>query len=224
MTDSFTGELWQSVAGIYEAILAHPFLAGLADGSLPEERFAFYVVQDGLYLKQYGHTLAAIASRAPDASDTEIFARHFIGVLAVEQQLHDSLLAGLGFDPAIVQGAEMAPTTLAFSQLSPGDRSRQVLRRGGRRGPAVLLDLLGGRQGTATPGITGPALPAVDRHLQRCRLRRVRAGGAGPHQPAGYGLSNAERASLRWYFRASSRYEWMFWDMGYRMETWPISV
>jgi len=33
MTDSFTGELWQGVAGIYEAILSHPFLAGMADGA-----------------------------------------------------------------------------------------------------------------------------------------------------------------------------------------------
>ncbi len=41
MTGSFTGELWQSVTGVCEAILKHPFLAGLADGSLPydaEER------------------------------------------------------------------------------------------------------------------------------------------------------------------------------------------
>ena len=44
-----------------------------------------------------------------------MFARHFIGVVAVEQQLHDSLLADLGIDPAIVRGAEMAPTTLAFT-------------------------------------------------------------------------------------------------------------
>jgi thiaminase/transcriptional activator TenA len=24
------------------------------------------------------------------------------------------------------------------------------------------------------------------------------------------------------HFRATSRYEWMFWDMGYRQETWPV--
>ena len=186
MTDSFTSELWQSVAGIYEAILAHPFLAGLADGSLPEETFAFYVVQDGLYLKQYGHTLAAIASRALDASDTEMFARHFIGVVAVEQQLHDSLLADLGIDPAIVQGAEMAPTTLAFtSYLLATARGGSYAE--GVGAAAVLLDLLGGRQGTTAPGVAGPALPAVDRHLQRRGLRRVRPGGAGPRQPAKYG-------------------------------------
>ena len=187
MTDSFTGELWQSAAGIYEAILAHPFLAGLADGSLPEETFAFYVLQDGLYLKQYGHTLAAIASRAPDASDTEMFARHFIGVAAVEQQLHDSLLADLGIDPAVVQGAEMAPTTLAFtSYLLATARGGSYAEGVGAVLPCYWIYWEVGKE-LRRPGVTGPALPAVDRHLQRRGLRRVRPGDAGPHQPAGYG-------------------------------------
>jgi hypothetical protein len=33
------------------AILAHPFLRGVADGSLEEESFFFYLVQDELYLR-----------------------------------------------------------------------------------------------------------------------------------------------------------------------------
>jgi thiaminase/transcriptional activator TenA len=37
----------------------------------------------------------------------------------------------------------------------------------------------------------------------------------GPEQPSG--------ARERWpHFATTSRYEWMFWDMGYRREGWPI--
>ena len=36
---SFTDELWVSIEPIYAAILRHPFIAGLTDGSLPRERF-----------------------------------------------------------------------------------------------------------------------------------------------------------------------------------------
>ena len=43
MSDNFSGELWHGITGIYEAILAHPFLTGLTDGSLPHDAFAFYV-------------------------------------------------------------------------------------------------------------------------------------------------------------------------------------
>ena len=64
MSDSFTGELWHGITGIYRAILAHPFVTGLADGSLPHDAFAFYVVQDALYLQRYADALALVASRA----------------------------------------------------------------------------------------------------------------------------------------------------------------
>src|SRR5512140_382212 len=95
MSDSFSAELWQGVAGVYDAILAHPFLTGLTDGSLPHDAFAFYVVQDAIYLHGYAQVLAA--------------------VLAVEKTLHGSLLADLGIDPAAAEQAEPAPTNLAYT-------------------------------------------------------------------------------------------------------------
>src|SRR3974390_2704190 len=63
--ESFSAQLWESISDIYGAILAHPFVTGLTDGTLPEEAFAFYVVQDALYLREYARALAAVGSRAP---------------------------------------------------------------------------------------------------------------------------------------------------------------
>ena len=31
-----------------------------------------------------------------------------------------------------------------------------------------------------------------------------------------------ERDRVHRHFRTTSRYEWMFWDMGYRREAWPV--
>jgi hypothetical protein len=165
----FSDELWQGAADLYDAILAHPFLAGLTDGSLPESAFAFYVVQDALFLQRYAQALAAVASAAPTGAETEMFARHAAGIIAVERQLHDSLLGKLGISPASVDAAEPAPATLAYTSYL------LAACRGGSYADgvaAVLLDLLGGRQGTAAPRLARPALPAVDRHLQRRRVRR----------------------------------------------------
>ena len=100
MNGRFTSELWQGIGDIYRGILVHPFLTGLTDGSLPQGTFAFYVVQDALYLRQYAKALAAVASRAPDAAGTEMFARHAADAVAVERALHESLLTDLGIDPA----------------------------------------------------------------------------------------------------------------------------
>ena len=41
-----SGRLWAGIDDIYASILAHPFIAGLTDGSLEREAFRFYLVQD----------------------------------------------------------------------------------------------------------------------------------------------------------------------------------
>ena len=35
----FTADLWRSIEPIYAAILRHPFVTGLTDGSLPQPSF-----------------------------------------------------------------------------------------------------------------------------------------------------------------------------------------
>ena len=38
---AFSQELWGSIGPVYAAILGHPFVRGLTDGSLPRESFRF---------------------------------------------------------------------------------------------------------------------------------------------------------------------------------------
>ena len=39
---------------------------------------------------------------------------------------------------------------------------------------------------------------------------------------AGEDLGRAERGRVLANFLVTSRYEWMFWDAGWRQETWPV--
>jgi thiaminase/transcriptional activator TenA len=222
MNGRFTSELWQGIGDIYRGILVHPFLTGLTDGSLPQGTFAFYVVQDALYLRQYAKALAAVASRAPDAAGTEMFARHAADAVAVERALHESLLADLGIDPAAASAAKPAPTNLAYTSY-------------------LLAAIYGG---SYADGL-GAVLPCywiyweVGKELQRRgspdpRYQRwidtyggeefgaaVRAVLAVTDE-LGPVLAPRERERVHQHFRVTSRYEWMFWDMGYRKQTWPI--
>lgn len=219
---ALTDALWQGVSDIYAEILAHPFLAGLTDGTLPPEKFTFYVIQDALYLRDYARALAVVASRAPDAVQIEMFARHAAEAIAVERTLHDSLLTDLGIDPATADTAEPAPTTLAYT--------------------SYLLAAAGG--GSYAEGV-GAVLPCywiyweVGKELQRrgspdARYQRWidQYGSDSFGQTVqdvlavadnfGPGLTPSERQRVHHHLRATSRYEWMFWDMGYRKEKWPI--
>ena len=35
-------------------------------------------------------------------------------------------------------------------------------------------------------------------------------------------LGAEELGAMRRHFLVTSRYEWMFWNMGYRLERWPV--
>jgi thiaminase/transcriptional activator TenA len=222
VAESFSAQLWDSVSDIYQSILAHPFLTGLTDGTLPEESFAFYVVQDALYLREYARALAAVASRAPTAGAMRMFAGHAAEAIAAELELHGALARELGIDPEMLRRAEPAPTNLAYT--------------------SYLLATAGG--GSYAEGV-GVVLPcywiyaAVGKELLRSgspdpRYQRWIATYGGDEYAAvvadviaeldrvSPGLSDDERARVRRHFRTTSRYEWMFWQMGWVKESWPV--
>ena len=113
--DPFSARLWESIGDIYRAILAHPFITGLTDGTLPAESFAFYVVQDALYLQDYARALAVVGSRAPTSDAMQMFARHAADAVAAELELHATLLGELGISPQDVKRAEQAPTNRGYT-------------------------------------------------------------------------------------------------------------
>lgn len=79
---------WQAALPEIERIKRLPFLRELADGTLPDDIFRFYISQDRLYLDNYTRVLAHIASRLPDMADVETFLAFAVDGVAVEKELH----------------------------------------------------------------------------------------------------------------------------------------
>ncbi|MFY1621052.1 TenA family protein, partial [Micromonospora sp. WMMD736] len=107
--------LWSGIEPIYSAILAHPFVTGLTDGTLAPDVFAHYVAQDVHYLRDYARALSVASAKAPTQADTAMFARHAAQVFDVELALHAELLPQLGFDLADIDAAGVTPTTRAYT-------------------------------------------------------------------------------------------------------------
>jgi thiaminase (transcriptional activator TenA) len=220
--DSFSAGLWDGISDIYGAILAHPFLTGLTDGTLPEESFAFYVIQDALYLRDYARALAAVASRAPTAGAMRMFAGHAAEAIAAELELHGALLDELRIPRKMLETAAPAPTNLAYtSYLLATVRGGSYAEGVGVVLPcywiyaAVGKELLG--RGSPDPRYRrwiatyaadeyGVVVADVIAELDRVSQR----------------LSDDERSRVRGHFRTTSRYEWMFWQMGWVKESWPV--
>src|SRR5881628_618402 len=111
----FAQELWRAIGPIYAAILRHPFVRGLTDGSLPRESFKFYAVQDALYLREFARALSLAAARAPEDDWIIMFNEHAAGALKVERALHESFFKDFGLTPADVASTPLAPTNLAYT-------------------------------------------------------------------------------------------------------------
>ena len=46
----FTARLHEAAAPIWADCLGHPFVTGIGDGTLPVEKFRYFMLQDYLYL------------------------------------------------------------------------------------------------------------------------------------------------------------------------------
>jgi thiaminase/transcriptional activator TenA len=220
--NSLTAHLWERIDGIFRAILAHPFVTGLTDGTLPEPAFRYYVVQDALYLTQYARALSLCAARAPGERDIEMFNQHAAGAIAVERSLHEGFFADLGLAPEEIAATPLAPTNLAYTSYLLAtayegsfaealgavlpcywiywEVGKALIARGS---PHPLyrrwIETYGGEEFAA---IVGDVLALTER--------------------IGGELGPAERRTMTAHFVTTSRYEWLFWEAALKMEVWPI--
>ncbi len=219
---AFTDELWKSIDGIYAAILRHPFLRGLTDGSLPRESFRFYAVQDALYLREFARALSIAAARAPEDDWIVMFNEHAAGALRVERALHEGFFREFGLSPPDVAATPLAPTNLAYTSyllaVAYAGPFHEVmaallpcywiywevgkaLERAGSSEPLYARWIA-----TYASGEFGSLVQAVLAATDDVAVR----------------LRPAELDAMRRHFVTTSRYEWMFWEMGYRREAWPV--
>ncbi|MBJ7341254.1 thiaminase II [Mycolicibacterium sp.] len=218
----WSARLWSEIEPTFAAILAHPFVTGLTDGTLDTDVFAHYVAQDVHYLRDYARALAIVGAKAPTLTDTAMFARHAADVLDVELSLHDTLLPALGLDPATIGEAPVLPTTQAYTSYllatSYGGsfvdglaailpcywiyaRVGATLIDRGSPDPRFQswIDSYGGEEFAA---VVAQVLDLTDR--------------------IGLVLNPTDEAVARAHFVTTSRYEWMFFDAAYRREDWPV--
>ncbi|MCX7362200.1 MAG: TenA family protein [Alphaproteobacteria bacterium] len=81
--------LWQVNSDWAERILAHPFVQGLGDGSLPVASFKSYVAQDAYFLDAFARAYAFCLANGTSREDLYGFAELIAGVLD-ELKLHGS--------------------------------------------------------------------------------------------------------------------------------------
>jgi thiaminase/transcriptional activator TenA len=77
---SLAATLWQANAASAERILAHGFVRGLGDGSLPTRSFKGYVAQDAYFLEAFARAYAFCLANSTTREDLNDFADLIAGV------------------------------------------------------------------------------------------------------------------------------------------------
>ena len=84
---SLAADLWAANHDHAQRILAHGFVRGLGDGTLPVDSFKGYVAQDAYFLEAFARAYAFCLAHSTERADLHGFAELIAGVLD-ELQLH----------------------------------------------------------------------------------------------------------------------------------------
>jgi thiaminase (transcriptional activator TenA) len=218
---SLTAELHAAARPIWDAQLEHPFVKGIGDGSLEEERFRNWVVQDYGYLREFSRVFAWAAAKADRLESMGWYAAVLNLTLNTEMELHRTYAARFGISPEELEDAPMWPTNRAYTDFlvrtaADGDMADLL---------AALLPCAWGYVDIGQT-LAAQAPPDDQRYADwiaqyaseefaeaaawlRDELDRV-AGEPGPDK----------RKRLTEIFVLSSHYEYRFWDMCWHGEEW----
>ncbi|MCS7043610.1 MAG: thiaminase II [Bryobacteraceae bacterium] len=221
-TGGFAQQCWRRAEPVFRKALEHPFLQELASGKLQKEKFRFYLEQDLLYLREFSRLLLELAAKAPRGAQAQTLARHANEAIAEEAALHGEIL-GLS-DSARTEFPDrftMSPTNLAYV-----NHLRTSVGRGSfLEGMAAVLPcywyyLEAGKE-LAKKGSPVPEYQQWIRQYSGPDYGKSVREALEIFEAAAAGASPAERERAARIFETSARYEWMFWDMAWRMERWP---
>lgn len=221
---TLTERLRVSVLPLWQSQFEHPFVMALGDGSLPRANFEFYIRQDALFLDVLAKTFAYAVTRTDDHGEMQQFGQYVLDTLLVEADLHRRYGERFGLTSAEMAATRMAPTNYAYTRHLLAVAATGTL-------PEML-----------TVGLPCAWIYAeIGRHL-------VNDGPPADHHPyadwlATYAspdfdaveiwlrkqldahatsLRPLEEARLFELFRVSTNYEWLFWEMAWKREEWPL--
>lgn len=202
----------------WEAYVAHPFVRGLTDGSLPEPAFRRYLTQDYLFLIHFARAYALAAFKHATVADIRGAAATLNALIDHEMRLHVQYCAGWGIDEAAMEAEAEAEETMAYT--------RYVLERG-LAGDVLDLEvaLAPCVIGYAEIGARMAADPTLKREGNPYRAWQEMYGGPEFQGIAAEAIARLDRlgaargAEARWgelvrTFEAACRLEARFWQMG----------
>jgi len=210
---------------IWEANYHHPFVQGIGDGSLDVEIFKHYLRQDYVYLIGFSRFFGLATAKGENLAQMQTLSKILETTLNIEMDLHRQICADFGITPEELKATRPAPNCLAYTSY---------LLASAHQGDAVdilaaLLPCSWGYVEIANH-LKKKGLPEEKHYRQWIetysskefwdlnewlksefdRLAKI--------------VSGDKARRLQEIFDFSSLWEYMFWEMAYNKQDWPIDL
>jgi len=218
----FSERLKEAAAPIFQAQLEHPFVKGLADGTLPLEKFRYYMIQDSLYIVNYARAMAWVAPLMTDVKDILTMLDAAKESFKIEAMLKEQYFKQFDITMEEALKAEPAPTCKAYvDHLFRFTRTGTLAEGMAAILPCGWVYVEIGRIFTADKEIPEDhpykswlmtyAVPEF-RDMVNWWFEILDGAVSGYPEP--------ELLHIQDIFLTSCRYEWMFWDLGWNKQEW----
>ena len=221
---SFSNHLRKLAQPVWDAQLTHPFVVALGKGTLSERKFRYYILQDARFLADLARVFAAGSLRAPDSESALRFAKLAEDTITVERSLHENYGKRWNLSPQQMLNEPMAPTNYAYT------RHMLAVAQAGTATeiavvalPCAWIYCVVGKHflKNGTPPAKHPyrdwlmlyASTEFEAVQEWMRARVDTWARTAGHE---------EKKRMEHSFLLSSKYEWMFWEMAWTEEKWPV--
>ncbi|WP_323703842.1 thiaminase II [Mammaliicoccus sp. Dog046] len=223
---TFTEQLFQRVEPIWESYLGHPFIKGLSDGTLDEEKFKHWLKQDYVYLIEYARLFSIGAAKSTDLNMMMTFADLANGTLHTEMDLHRGYAKQFYISEEELEQTEPAQTTVAYTSYM----LNKAQQGGIENVIAAVLTC------TWSYNYIGLKLAEAERHTHHALYDEWIQMYASEEftefkdmcielmDSVTEGKSEEELKRLEDIVVKTSYYEYMFWDMAENIETWTTPI
>lgn len=214
---SFHQRLLKTVKPIWDATLAHTFLAATADGSIPDAVFKTWLVQDYFYVRELIPFMGILIAKAPP----ELRPPLAEAVVAFNREL-DLFRQQAEAHGVALEGQEMAPTCHAYVQFlmatAYGHSFEEVftVHYGAEKAYLDAWTWVKGHQSGPSPW------QAFIDNWTSDAFQEYVAWLATTLDDLAAGKSAEDLAAMEELFLLTARYEYLFWEMAMSEETWPV--
>jgi thiaminase/transcriptional activator TenA len=223
MAKKFTALLRRRADRIWQAIDHHPFLRELHAGTLPMNRFTYFILQDYVYLLDFAQVLCQGGAKSPNLETLELFCRHALGAVEVERAFHTSFGKSLGLSRKQLDSVPKGPMTQSYIN------HLQSVARSGSLGELVAAVLpcywiygeVGRRLYRNRPRKPKIYRQWIETYASEEFWKPVREQIQLMDRIAASASGDQKKLMIA-HFVLSSRYEFLFWEQAYRLESWPV--